>query len=68
VVFNYERTLRAIGTESRSEQFLYFFGYHEKNTTHKLRLIVARLDENNQLVFYTADGKSLMRETSRPHP
>lgn len=68
VVFNYELTLRAIGNESRSEQFLYFFGYDENNTIHKLRLIVAGLDKNNQLVFYTADGKSLMRETSRPHP
>jgi hypothetical protein len=68
VVFNYELTLRAIQTESRSEQFLYFFGYDEKNSIHKLRLIVAGLDENNQLVFYNADGKSLMRETSRPHP
>ena len=68
VVFNYERTLRAIENESRSEQFLYFFGYEEKNKFHILRLIVAGLDENNQLAFYAADGTSLMRESSRPHP
>lgn len=68
VVFNYGLTLRAIEAETHSEQFLYFFGYEEKNTSHKLRLIVAGLDERNQLVFYAADGASLMRETSRPHP
>ena len=68
VVFNYELTLRAIQAETHSEQFLYFFGYEDKNRIHKLRLIVAGLDERNQLVFYAADGASLMRETSRPHP
>ena len=68
VVFNYGPTLRAIQAETHSEQFLYFFGYEDKNTFHKLRLIVAGLDENDQLVFYAADGISLMRESSRPHP
>ena len=68
VVFNYGLTLRAIQAETHSEQFLYFFGYEEKHADHKLRLIVAGLDERNQLVFYAADGASLMRETSRPHP
>jgi hypothetical protein len=68
VVFNYGLTLRAIEAETHSEQFLYFFGYEDKNRIHKLRLIVAGLDERNQLVFYAADGASLMRETSRPHP
>ena len=68
VVFNEGLTLKAIQAETHSEQFLYFFGYEEKNKFHRLRLIVAGLDENNQLAFYAADGTSLMRETSRPHP
>jgi hypothetical protein len=68
VVFNLEKTLTAIGTETKSSQFVYFFGYEVKNDVHKLRLIVAGLDESNQLVFYAADGASLMRETSRPRP
>jgi len=52
IVFNNAKTGAVIQGASAKNGFIYFFGYDPRQDFHKLRLIIAGLDENNKIVFY----------------
>lgn len=71
IVFNKEKSLDEITPQS-NRSFFYFFGYDEKQTYHRLRLIIAGYTHSSdgyKINFFDATtGASLFRETSRPRP
>ncbi len=68
IVFNKSLTWTPIIKASKHQSFIYFFGYDDSLTYHRLRLIMGSLDPTtNKIIFKDASG-SLLRETSRPRP
>jgi hypothetical protein len=67
IVFNNAKTGAVIQGASVKNGFIYFFGYDPSQDFHKLRLIIAGLDENDKIVFFNADD-FMFRENSRPRP
>lgn len=67
VVFNKRLSYDQITQISHKNNLMYFFGYDETQTYHRLRIIFAGTDENNNLILVSA-GQTLLRENSRPRP
>jgi len=69
IVFNRALSLDQVsGAAIGKKSFFYFFGYDSTQVYHKLRLILAGFDAKNKIIFYDANGISLLRENSRPRP
>ena len=67
IVFNNTKTGAVIQAASDKNGFIYFFGYDPRHAIHKIRLILAGLDKDNKIVFFSADD-FMFRENSRPRP
>jgi hypothetical protein len=67
IVFDNVKTGAVIKAACERNSLIYFFGYDEKQTYHKLRLIIAGVDKENKIVFYNAND-FMFRENSRPRP
>jgi hypothetical protein len=68
IVFNKSLTWTPIIKASKHQSFIYFFGYDDSLTYHRLRLIIGSLDPTTNKIIFKDQTESLLRETSRPRP